>query len=205
MEMIRGRDWRRRQEVRCEIEHGGARTSGGDDWRRQAVGATFDAGAHSPESGHVGSRRGLDGQPNRGRVGHEPQHSLQCATAIRRGRVRGDVITHAFERLARFCCVWPATRACELGAMGREMGAAGRYRPARGEARRRFGASGCGGRLDRGGRRTRRSYGGWAAMTGAAFPASVSRIVWKGEAPRSLAVSTVVRTSASASAAHIAR
>ena len=35
--------------------------------------------------------------------------------------------------------------------------------------------------------------------------ARVSRIVWKGFTPLSLAVSTVVRTSASARAAHIAR
>ena len=35
--------------------------------------------------------------------------------------------------------------------------------------------------------------------------ARVSRIVWKGFAPLSLAVSTVVRTSASAFAAHMAR
>jgi hypothetical protein len=44
MEMIRGRDWRRCQKVRGEIERGGARTSGGDDWRGQTVGAALDAG-----------------------------------------------------------------------------------------------------------------------------------------------------------------
>src|SRR5271170_7556455 len=60
MEMIRGRDGYRREEVRGEVEHGGARAARGADQFGQAIGAIDHEGAHPAQSGHVGRRRRLD-------------------------------------------------------------------------------------------------------------------------------------------------
>src|ERR1700678_3662385 len=59
MEMIRGRDGYRGEEVRGEIEHGGARATRGGDQLGQTICATDHEGAHPAEGGHLGRRRRL--------------------------------------------------------------------------------------------------------------------------------------------------
>jgi hypothetical protein len=61
MEMIRGRDGHGGQEVRGEIEPGGARAARGADRLGQAIGAIDHEGAHPAQGEHIGRGRRLEG------------------------------------------------------------------------------------------------------------------------------------------------
>src|SRR5438552_3528209 len=65
MEVIRGRERDRRQEIRGQARRGGTRSAQRVDPQRQAFRQAADEGAHPAEGGRVGCGRRLERQPDR--------------------------------------------------------------------------------------------------------------------------------------------
>src|ERR1035438_7245152 len=82
MEVIRGWERDRRQEIRGQALRGGARSTQRFDPFWQAVGAATDEGAHLAECGRIGCGRRLERQPDCRGSGYQHRQCRADETAI---------------------------------------------------------------------------------------------------------------------------